>query len=130
MDTYNGENQQGAWRFAFRDAVAGNVGTINSFSVEICTQVIQLATQNFDFDGFALYPNPNNGSFNVQFKSASANKINIAVHDLSGRKIFDKSYDNKGLFSQNLQLDKAQSGIYLVSIADGDKKITKRIIVK
>ena len=50
--------------------------------------------------------------------------------DLRGRKIFENQYDNSGLFNQTIQLDNAQSGIYLVSITDGDKKIVKKIVVE
>lgn len=131
LNLMNGFNQQGDWRFGFRDMVAGSTGSVLAFSLEICTQaIVPLATDQFEFSKFALYPNPNNGSFTVQFESASSQKVNIAVHDLRGRKIFDQSYNNSGMFSQNLQLDKAQAGIYLVSITDGDKKVTKRIVVE
>ena len=130
LNQMNNNNPFGDWRFGFKDMVAGNVGTINSFSVEICSQTVRLATEDFDFKNFSLYPNPNTGNFTVQFDSASNQKINIAVHDLRGRKIFDKSYNNTGMFSQNLQLDKAQAGVYLVSITDGERKITKRIVIQ
>lgn len=130
MNSLNTFQQQGNWQFGFRDLVAGNAGTINSFSLEVCTQLLVLVTDHFEFQNFALYPNPNNGNFDVQFNSQSNNKINIAAHDISGRKIFDKSYDNAGMFSQQVQLGSTQAGIYLVSIADGDKKMVKRIIIK
>lgn len=130
LSLMNGNNRMGDWRIGIKDMVAGGAGTVNSLSLEICAQSIVLAADQFEFSQFALYPNPNNGSFTVQFESASSNKINIAVHDLRGRTIFNQSYNNSGMFSQNLQLDKAQAGIYLVSITDGDKKITKRIIIE
>lgn len=131
LDTFNGFSQLGTWQLGIRDAVTGNAGTINSVALEICSQsLVPLATQNFGFENFTLYPNPNTGNFTVQFDSKSNNKINIKIHDLSGRKIFDKQYENSGLFNQNLQLDNAQSGIYLVSISEGDNKIVKRIVVE
>ena len=128
LNSFNGYNPQGTWQFGFKDVVAGDTGTINLITLEICSQV--LALSDFEFEDFALYPNPNDGNFTVKFESKSGKKINIAVHDMRGRKIFDKSYSNNGLFSQNLQLENAQSGVYLVSIADGAKKIVKRIIIK
>ena len=123
--------QQGTWQFGFRDLVAGGAGMVNSFSVEICNQVlVLLANETFEFENFALYPNPNTGDFTIRFNSASNNKINVAVHDLRGRKIFDNAYDNNGLFSQEIKLNHTQAGIYLVSVADGDKKVVKRIVVE
>jgi len=131
LDTFNGTNPQGTWQFGFRDTVAGGTGTVNSFSLELCTQVlVRLATEEFRLNDFAIYPNPNNGNFTVQFNSKSGSKINIAVHDISGRKILDNTYDNTGLFSKELQLNKAQAGIYLVSVTDGGQKTVKRIVVE
>ncbi|HMI06590.1 MAG TPA: T9SS type A sorting domain-containing protein, partial [Flavobacterium sp.] len=131
LNTLNGGPANGNWQFGFRDLVAGDAVTINSFWLEICSSsLVPLGTKEFGFENFALYPNPNNGSFKVQFDSASGSKIGIAVFDISGRKIFDKSYSNSGMFSQDLQLDHAQSGVYLVSITDGDQKIVKRIVVE
>jgi hypothetical protein len=49
---------------------------------------------------------------------------------MRGRIIFDNSYDNTGLFSQNIQLDQAQSGVYLVTVKDGDRKEVKRIVIE
>ena len=131
LNTLNGFSQQGDWKFGFKDLVSADSGTINSIALEICSQTIQLlANAEFEFENFALYPNPNNGSFTVQFNSTSNSKIDIAVHDIRGRKILDKEYSNTGMFSQNLQLDNAEAGIYLVSITDGAKKVVKRIVIQ
>jgi len=131
LASYNGFNPSGTWQMGFRDLVAGNTGTINSFTIEVCSQTITaLASDAFSFENFSLYPNPNDGSFNVRFNSNSDNAINIAVYDMRGREIFTRAYQNTGLFEQNIQLDTVQSGIYLVNIQDGDKKIVKKIVVE
>jgi len=131
LDSMNGFNPSGTWQMGFRDLVAGTTGTINSFSIEICSQTITaLATDNFSFDNFALYPNPNDGTFTVKFNSNTGNDINVAVYDMRGRSIFNNVYQNNGVFEQILQLDNVQSGIYLVNIQDGEKKIVKKIVVE
>ena len=89
-----------------------------------------LANEEFGFTNFSIYPNPNKGNFNVKFDSSSSNEISIAVHDIRGRTIYEKQFPNTGLFSQNLQLDNVQSGVYLVTVKDGDQKIVKRIVVE
>ncbi len=89
-----------------------------------------LANETFGLNNFSLYPNPNKGNFSVQFDSTSTNDIEITVHDIRGRNIFERSYPNTGMFSQNLQLDNAQSGIYLVTVKDGDRKIVRKIIIE
>ena len=131
LDTFSGFGQQGNWQFGFRDIVAGSSGSINSIALEVCSQtLILLANNAFEFEGFKLYPNPNDANFTIEFNTNSSNKIGIIVHDISGRVIFDKSYTNTGLFSQSVKLDKAQSGVYLVSISDGENKMVKRIVVR
>jgi subtilisin-like proprotein convertase family protein len=128
LNSLNGFSQMGNWTFGFKDNVVGNAGTVNSIGLEICTQT--LAIDNFEFENFALFPNPNKGSFTVQFDSNSSRKINITVFDLSGRKIYDHQFDNTNLFVENIVLDQAQKGIYLVNVADGDKKIVKRVVIE
>lgn len=131
LNSYNSFSQLGNWQFGFKDVVAGDAGTINSITLEVCSQVLQLlATNTADFQDFALYPNPSNGSFNVQFNAASNKPINIDVFDLSGRKIFHNLYNNSGFFNEEVQLQNAPKGIYLVSISDGDKKTVKKISVQ
>jgi subtilisin-like proprotein convertase family protein len=131
LDLMDGFSQQGNWQFGFKDVVAGaDSGTVNSITLEVCSQSVILASQNFGFENFALYPNPNNGNFKIQFSSAASSKVNIEVHDMSGRKIFAKSYAGTAMFSQDLQLDNAQAGVYLVSITEGSKKVTKRIVIQ
>lgn len=132
LNLLNGGTQQGNWNFGFKDTVNGDTGTVNSITVEICNLVAQLtlANDNFTFENLSVYPNPNDGTFNVQFNSTTNEKIAIGVYDIRGREIFNKSYQNNGLFNETLQLKDIQSGIYLVTILDGDRKITKKIIVE
>ena len=89
-----------------------------------------LGLQNFGLQNVVLYPNPNKGSFNIKFDSVSSNEIKVNVYDMRGRKIFENKYSNQATFNENIQLNNAQSGVYLVSVSDGDKKVVKRIVVE
>ena len=131
MSTFNGQNPQGNWTFRVYDNFTGDTGIINTWGIEVCTQTITpLSTQDFGLAEFSLYPNPNKGNFTVKFNSSSQNNVGITVHDMRGRIIFDNSYNNTGLFSQNIQLDNAQSGVYLVTVKNGDRKEVKRIVIE
>lgn len=125
-----GKTANGNWRLLVGDGFATKTGTINSWSIQVCSQTMVLSTQNFGLADFKIYPNPNKGNFNVQFNSESNNEIKIAIYDISGRQIFNKSYQNTGLFSENLQLNNVQSGVYLVNVIDGDKKEVKKIVIE
>jgi subtilisin-like proprotein convertase family protein len=130
LDTFASFNQQGNWQFGFKDVVAGNTGTINSIDLEVCTQtLVLLANETFSFEDFALYPNPNNGAFAIQFNSNSSSNVKVEVFDIEGRIIFDKEYENNGVFSENIELKGVQSGLYLVRITDGSKRMVRKINV-
>jgi len=92
--------------------------------------IASLSNKDFNFTNFSLYPNPNQGSFTVQFDSSSKNTIDIRIHDLRGRCVFEKQYFNKGLFNEDIKLKSVQSGIYLVTIKEGENKAVKKIIVE
>ncbi|WP_339839771.1 T9SS type A sorting domain-containing protein, partial [uncultured Flavobacterium sp.] len=90
-----------------------------------------LSTNNFKSDeNILIYPNPNNGNFTIQFSSETSNDVNVTVHDLRGRQVYTKSFQNNGLFNQELKLNNASSGIYLVTVQDGNRKEVKKIVVE
>ena len=89
-----------------------------------------LATNEFEIADLTIYPNPNRGNFNIKFDNPSANEVTIAVYDMSGRRIFENNYASQASFNENIQLNNAQAGIYLVNVTDGSKKIVKKIIVE
>lgn len=130
LSALNGKAANGTYSLLLRDMYNGDTGTLNSWSIQVCSQVATLSTENFGLADFKIYPNPNNGAFNVQFSSDSSNDIKIGVHDIRGRQIFDKSYQNTGLFSQSLELNNVQAGVYLVTVQDGDRKEVKKIVVE
>jgi hypothetical protein len=92
------------------------------------TAAVPLGVQESTIQNFTLYPNPNNGDFNVQFNSTSLENIELSVYDVRGRQIYWNSYANNGFFNENIQLNNLQSGVYLVKVKDGKNEITKKII--
>ena len=130
LSVFNGLNPNGVWTMSATDSYNGDTGTITSWTIEVCSQVATAATESFGLADFTLYPNPNNGNFTVQFNSDSTNDVNINIHDLRGRQVFAKSYQNNGLFNQTMQLSNVQSGVYLVTVQDGARKEVKKIVVQ
>ena len=132
LSFFNGLSSLGNWRIVVADVAGPNNGTLNSFTFNICssTTTVTLANDDFEIKDFVVYPNPNNGDFNVKFTSNSNEEIKIGVHDMRGREIFNKSFTNTGFIDQNLQLDDVQAGVYLVTVQDGNRKEVKKIVVE
>jgi subtilisin-like proprotein convertase family protein len=131
LAAFNGENPQGTWTFRIRDAYKGDTGTLNSASIAICTQSFSLSTDDFKIDDFVLYPNPNKGNFSIQFTSSADSEIKVIVHDLLGRKLFEKEYAQQLNFNENISLNKSlQAGIYLLTVVDGNRKEVKKLVIQ
>jgi subtilisin-like proprotein convertase family protein len=124
---YNNKTSAGNWTLTITDNAATNTGTLVTWALDFgCT----LATNEFEIADLTIYPNPNRGNFNIKFDNPSANQVTIAVYDMSGRRIFENNYASQASFNENIQLNNAQAGIYLVNVTDGSKKIVKKIIVE
>jgi subtilisin-like proprotein convertase family protein len=130
LSAFNGENPSGKWTFRIRDAEAGDSGTVNSASVDICTQTYTLSAEDFKISDFVMYPNPNKGIFSIQFTSQSTIGVKVLVYDLLGRKLFEKEYENKGKFNETIQLKNIQTGLYLLTVIDGKRKEVKKIVIE
>ena len=134
LNVANGGDSQGQWLFFITDINIGDGDrlTLNSATLNICFSEIVpiLATESFNFeDNLGIYPNPNNGEFTVNLKQTKSNKVTVNVHDLRGRKIYDNAFKTQGSLNENINLGSVQSGVYLVSVNDGENQITKKILV-
>lgn len=129
LTAFDGQNSAGTWTLRIRDAYNIDGGSLNSWSLNLCS-VQALSINENNFSNFIVYPNPNNGNFNIQFANASSDKINIAVYDMRGRIIFEKDYQSQSDFNENIQLDNVQAGVYILNVTDGKHKEIKRIVVK
>jgi subtilisin-like proprotein convertase family protein len=130
LSAFTGQNPQGNWILRVRDAVLGSFGTINSASVSICSQTYTLEIpEPKDNIEFTLYPNPNKGSFTIQFTSESNAAVKVFVHDILGKNLYSNTFENTGTFNQTIQLPKVTPGVYFVTVIDGDRRTVKKIIV-
>lgn len=129
LSAFNGQSSTGTWTLTVADAFNQDGGAITSWSLNICSAAPMSVPEN-QLDNLTIFPNPNNGTFTVQFNSSSTNEIKVDVHDIRGRQIFTKYYQNTGLINQVLELNNVQAGIYLVTVQDGNKKEVKKIVIE
>jgi hypothetical protein len=87
-------------------------------------------TEDFELANFNVYPNPNHGTFTISFDSKTSNDIKISVYDIRGRQILAEQYQNSGTFNQNISLNNAEAGIYIVNVEDGNTKEIRKIVVE
>ncbi|MCD4666045.1 MAG: T9SS type A sorting domain-containing protein, partial [Bacteroidales bacterium] len=71
-----------------------------------------------------LFPNPNNGEFNIKLQNNIENDIHI--YSLDGKLIYSNKFKN----SCELNLKNLEKGIYLVKVVSNDYIETKKLIIE
>lgn len=131
LSTIYGETSGGDWVLTIVDDANQDGGTFDSFELFLCVQgSLSIDESELNDTAFVIYPNPNQGEFNVVMNSNGLNDVKISVHDVRGRRIFDNSYQGSPAFNETINLGNVQAGVYLVTVEDGLKRATKRIIVE
>ena len=81
--------------------------------------------------GLLLAPNPNSGRFNVRFRVNGREQLDIAVQNMLGQQVFKKTFDRfSGEFNDQIQLQDAAPGIYMLKITHGDDHYVRRILIQ
>ncbi len=129
LSVFNGLDQLGDWQIAMADFYNGDTGTLNSWSIDLCsTTITNLSTEEFSLSGLSIFPNPNNGQFTIKFNNAK--DVKLEVYDVRGRSVLSQDYNVFGQFNETINLGSVQSGMYLLKVNNGGKTITKKIIVE
>lgn len=78
----------------------------------------------------SVYPNPNNGDFNIAFVTSEKGEANISVLDMEGKVIYEKNIDNfTGTYTGKIDIANPAAGYYIVKIRVGDKQLFRKINV-
>ena len=74
-----------------------------------------------------LYPNPNNGIFNLELPVEEYNSLKIFT--ITGVLIYSKELNGESVVKIDIS-SIAKAGIYMVALQSGSKISTKKIIIK
>ncbi|MCL5127078.1 reprolysin-like metallopeptidase [Algibacter sp. L4_22] len=130
LSDFNGEDSSGNWTLAYADLGANDTGVLNSWYIEICTTTTEpLSVTSFTLDELKVFPNPNNGEFTLKLAAASQ-EVNVEVYDIRGRRIYEQAFEGNGSVNENINLNHAQSGMYILNVTDGFKQATRKIIIE
>ena len=80
---------------------------------------------------YNVYPNPNNGTFNLTISSDEPAKVSVKVIDMLGNLVSVQGIDNvQGIVTTEMNLGNIATGVYNVIISNGKTTETKRIVVQ
>jgi len=76
-------------------------------------------------------PNPNNGSFQLQFLFNSADNTAVEIYDMIGRRVYELQFGNySGYFSGQIDVVNLASGIYVLKVIHGGSSYENKILIK
>ncbi|TKC00371.1 T9SS type A sorting domain-containing protein [Pedobacter cryophilus] len=115
--TYN-PTQSGVYRVEAKNTATG----CSTFSdpINYFTTAIR---EDARFKTFSFYPNPVVTSLHTNFSE----RYNLEFYDTSGRKVFENNNLNG---EQETDLTSLNRGMYLMRIISGDKRATRKLILK
>lgn len=115
----NTDNDDGAnWGVAvtaFGDGDLGTPGAANDFT---------LSNEEFDDNGFSIYPNPTSTGF-VNVKTQSSSKVSVTVYDVLGKQVISQELNDEKLDVSNLK-----AGVYILRITQNSNAIAKKLVIK
>ena len=132
LDCNNGNSAiSGATQQSFTPTANGSYAV--QLTVDGCTEtsacilVTGIGTDENGDSGLNVYPNPNNGEFDIQH-NLGGNKLNLEIYDLSGRLVYFEEFETAPILS--IQASNLNGGLYVLKISDGTRYQHQRIVVK
>jgi len=127
LNAFKDGNTDGDWTLRVTDFVSSNTGTIDSWSIEICT-AITLNNQEFSTDSFTLHPNPAHNNVKILFETPGYENL-ISLYTVNGRLVNTQNVSNsKSIY--NLDISNLSPGIYFVKVNQNNTETVKKLIIK
>ncbi len=116
--------------YAFFTIATDNVGNVEDMkTVGDAVTTLGVINSNIAKTQIYLYPNPNDGNFNLSIETQQFGDYHIDILDFLGRKIIGRNVMiDVGNTTIPINLD--VSGIYFVTLSNQNMKITKKVVVQ
>lgn len=91
---------------------------------------ITAKSKTLELADLVFFPNPNQGKFTVSFTNESTKAIDITVKDLTGKELYTNKIKGLGMVKEQIDISENSSGIYILTIAQGNKSLSKKLLVE
>ena len=109
---------------------------VNGCSNAVCdntnvTTFLNVAPITNPSSSFNIYPNPNNGTFQIALEDKHTGAIDVKVFDQLGQQVYSKKYQSKSeKFEKSINLNNLANGNYNVVIQYGSTSKTQQFIIQ
>lgn len=94
-------------------------------------EVAFVSVEKMTGNELSITPNPNNGNFNLEINSKYSGKAKLTIFDLKGQEVFSKELNlSKNKFEENITLNNAAKGVYLLNIKTESGEVSSKFVIK
>lgn len=104
-------------------AIVGNFNGNEQFTARSLSE-LTLSTKYNQITGFAMYPNPTSLGY-VNITSKNNAKMQVAVFDMLGKQVLNKTISNN-----TLNVSSLTSGIYLMKVSQDNAITTRKLVIQ
>ncbi len=84
-----------------------------------------------DVINLALYPNPNSGIFELNFTLAQRDEVTVRIVSIDGKEAYSEKIENfEGVYNNRIDLTASPTGVYVLQVIQGDRMMTRKIVVE
>jgi len=103
---------------------------MNQITQEVIIETTNVVDLENDFD-VQIFPNPNQGRFNLKIENIKQQEFKIDVLDLYGKEwFFFTKKISEGITLEKIEIDFLPKGIYFIKIKNDSRLIVKRVVVQ
>jgi PKD repeat protein len=84
---------------------------------------------NTNISHLKIYPNPNNGTFNVEMNFINSENAVMQIFDVAGKLVYEKALVGNGIMLQTVQLKYLNSGLYTLTLKSESSVMTQKLII-
>ena len=66
----------------------------------------------------------------MSFTNPKSQALTISIKDISGRLIYETTVDNEGKVIQDIDISDQGAGVYIISLSQGNKLLSKKLLVE
>jgi subtilisin-like proprotein convertase family protein len=129
---FNGMQSAGDWTLQITDNANLDGGTLLNWSIQICTDPATLTVDQEELAGDLRILNKGNNQFEIILTSdVLTEDLDLNIYSIIGQKLLWKTMKNEGgMYTYNLDMSYAASGIYLIRLGNNNSGTTQRILVE